>query len=256
MLNSQNKGSTSSKMVYDNLSNEELLLEYSKNPSIPLRNEIYKRYAYVAQAIARKYFGRGIDYEDILQVARMSLLKCIERYDIDRGVKLQSFAAPTVIGEIKNYFRSFGNNIKISRRSLADITKIKVAINKLSVEVGRLPTVNEISNETQMSDEHVLEIMDIMENSNSTSLDVSYSLENDSTLSDIIGEVDYGYESIETKDVIKRALTALNDQERYIIIQRFYDNKSQREVADNLAVSQMYVSRAERKILEKLRHKI
>ena len=90
-------------MDYNSFSNEELLKKYHDSPSIELRNEIYKRYANIAQAVARKYVGRGIEYEDILQVARMSLLKSIERFDIDRGVKLQSFATPTIIGEIKNY---------------------------------------------------------------------------------------------------------------------------------------------------------
>ena len=243
-------------MSYDSLSNEELLAEYHDNPTIELRNEIYKRYANVAQAVARKYVGRGIEYEDILQVARMSLLKSIERYDIERGVKLQSFATPTIIGEIKNYFRAYGNSVKISRRSLADITKIKLSINDLSVTLGRLPTVSEISGEVSMDEEYVLEMLDVMENSNSTSLDTIYSSENAYTLGDLVGNFDKGYDNVEIRDSIKRALDVLSEKERYIIIERYYRNKSQREVADTLEVSQMYISRAERKIFEKLRHRI
>lgn len=243
-------------MAYDSLSNEELLIKYSITPSKEIRNEIYQRYANVAQSVARKYIGRGIDYEDILQVARMSLLKSIERFDIERGVKLQSFATPTIIGEIKNYFRAFGNNIKISRRSLADITKIKLVINQLSVDCGRLPTVDEIAHTVDMSEEHVLEMLEVMENSNSTSLDTIYSSENTYTLADLVGNFDKGYDAVDAKDMIKRALSVLSERERYIIIQRYYKRKSQREVADALDVSQMYVSRAERKIFEKLRHRI
>jgi len=243
-------------MVNKSLSNEELLEQYHNSPTIELRNEIYNRYANVAQAVARKYVGRGIEYEDILQVARMSLLKSIERYDIERGVKLQSFAAPTIIGEIKNYFRAYGNSVKISRRSLADITKIKLAVNALSVDLGRQPTVKETSDRVNMSEEYVLEMLDVMENSNSTSLDTIYSGENTYTLGDLIGNFDRGYADVDIKDSIKRALDVLNEKERYIIIQRYYKNKSQREVADTLEVSQMYISRAERKIFEKLRHRI
>ena len=243
-------------MVNKSLSNEELLEQYHNSPTIELRNEIYNRYANVAQAVARKYVGRGIEYEDILQVARMSLLKSIERYDIERGVKLQSFAAPTIIGEIKNYFRAYGNSVKISRRSLADITKIKLAVNALSVDLGRQPTVKETSNRVNMSEEYVLEMLDVMENSNSTSLDTIYSGENTYTLGDLIGNFDRGYADVDIKDSIKRALDVLNEKERYIIIQRYYKNRSQREVADTLEVSQMYISRAERKIFEKLRHRI
>ena len=243
-------------MDYDSFSKEELLEEYHKNPTIEIRNEIYKRYANVAQAVARKYVGRGIDYEDILQVARMSLLKSIERFDIERGVKLQSFATPTIIGEIKNFFRAYGNSVKISRRSLGDITKIKLVINKLSVRLERLPTVTEIANEVEMTEEYVLEMLDVMENSNSTSLDTVYSSENSYTLGDLVGNFDKGYDSVDIKDSIKRALAILSEKERYIIIQRYYKNKSQREVADTLDVSQMYISRAERKIFEKLRHRL
>lgn len=243
-------------MPYDSLSNDELLIKYNETPSIELRNEIYKRYANVAQTVARKYVGRGIEYEDILQVARMSLLKSIERFDIERGVKLQSFATPTIIGEIKNYFRAYGNSVKISRRSLADITKIKLVINELSVSSSRLPTVAEIADEVDMSEEYVLEMLDVMENSNSTSLDTIYSSENAYTLGDLVGNFDKGYDSVDMKDSIKRALDVLSEKERYIIIERYYKNKSQREVADTLDVSQMYISRAERKIFEKLRHRI
>lgn len=243
-------------MVYESFTKEELLVKYSKNPTIELRNEIYKRYANVAQAVARKYVGRGIEYEDILQVARMSLLKSIERFDIERGVKLQSFATPTIIGEIKNYFRAYGNSVKISRRSLADITKIKLRINDLSLKLGRLPTVFEIARKVEMSEEYVLEMLDVMENSNSTSLDTLYSAENTYTLGDLVGNFDKGYDSVDVKDSIKRALEVLSEKERYIIVQRYYKNKSQREVADKLDVSQMYISRAERKIFEKLRHRI
>lgn len=243
-------------MVYDSFSNEELLEQYNSAPSVEIRNEIYKRYANVAQAVARKYVGRGIEYEDILQVARMSLLKSIERFDIERGVKLQSFATPTIIGEIKNYFRAYGNSVKISRRSLGDITKIKLAINQLSVDLGRQPTVAEVAEKVGMSSEYVLEMLDVMENSNSTSLDTVYSSENAYTLGDLVGNFDQGYDSVDIKDSIKRALDILSEKERYIIIQRYYRNKSQREVADTLDVSQMYISRAERKIFEKLRHRL
>ncbi|MEX1377870.1 MAG: sigma-70 family RNA polymerase sigma factor [Eubacteriales bacterium] len=243
-------------MDYDSFSKEELLKKYHESPSIELRNEIYKRYANIAQAVARKYVGRGIEYEDILQVARMSLLKSIERFDIDRGVKLQSFATPTIIGEIKNYFRAFGNSVKISRRSLADITKIKLAINELSVNLGRLPTVLEIGESVQMDEEYVLEMLDVIENSNSTSLDTIYSNENAYTLGDLVGNFDRGYDEVDIKDSIARALDVLSEREKYIIVQRYYRNKSQREVADTLEVSQMYISRAERKIFEKLRHRI
>ena len=243
-------------MAYDSLSNEELLEKYHNTPTLEIRNEIYKRYANVAQAVARKYVGRGIEYEDILQVARMSLLKSIERYDINRGVKLQSFATPTIIGEIKNYFRAYGNSVKISRRSLGDITKIKLVINQLSVDLGRQPTVAEIALDVEMSEEYVLEMLDVMENSNSTSLDTVYSSENAYTLGDLVGNFDKGYDSVDIKDSIKRALDVLSEKEKYIIVQRYYKNKSQREVADTLDVSQMYISRAERKIFEKLRHRL
>ena len=99
-------------------------------------------------------------------------------------------------------------------------------------------------------------MLDVMENSNLTSLDMVYSSENSYTLGELVGNFDKGYDNVDVKDSIKRALDILSDKEKYIIIQRYYKNKSQREVADKLDVSQMYISRAERKIFEKLRHRL
>lgn len=233
--------------------NEEILLEYNQHPTVDLRNLIHERYTYVAKAIARKYAGRGIDYDDLEQVASIALIKAIERYDVNRGVKFQSFAAPTIIGEIKNYFRAFSNNVKVPRRAIESISKIKVAVNELTIQLQRSPTVKEIAEHTSMPEERVLEMLDVANNYKATSLDAVLISDGEGTLKDIVGDRDAGYEQVENRDFLKKAMAQLSEQDRFIIYQRYYHTRSQREVAQMLGVSQMYISRAENRIIKTMR---
>jgi len=233
-----------------------LFCQYKKTNSIETRNKLFDQYIKIPSIVARRFSGRGIDLDDLIQVASMSLLKAIDRFDVDRGIKFQSFVVPTIVGEIKNYFRDYNQTVKISRRSNEAIRKMKLVINELSIELGRAPTAKQIGNRMGASEETILELLDTVDNLKIASIDAFYSNENDNAEREIIGDTDKGYDLVEDRQILKRSLEVLDEKEKYVIIERFFHNRSQQSIAVKLNVSQMYVSRAEKRALKKMRKAI
>lgn len=232
---------------------EKLLEQYCVTRDKELRNILHNRYSYIAGAVARRYTGRGIEYDDLFQVASLALVKALERFDITKGVKLQSFVVPTIMGEIKNYFRNYSQGIKTSRKSNDLIMKMKTAREDLTRKLNRTPKTSEIAEYMQVSEETVLELLEINNNTHLAYLDSETKEGSGSELLYLLGRDDEGYSSVEDRDFIKSAMKLLDKKERYIIYQRYFNQKSQREVSKAIGVSQMYVSRAEKKILDKMR---
>ena len=243
-------------MAKDPTENREIerkLHEYCETREKALRNELHGHYCYIAEIMARRFSGRGIEYADLYQVASLALLKALERFDINRGVKLQSFAVPTIVGEIKNYFRNTSHSIKVPRRSNENIKRIKVVVNELTLKLMRSPKASEIAEAMELSEETVLELLETAQNMRPASLDASENDESENDITYRIGLEEKGYNHVENKEFIKTAIGTLNEKEKFIIIERFYKQKSQREVAKSIGVSQMYISRTEKKILDKMR---
>lgn len=131
---------------YTQLSNDELINRYYETKDFALRNLVLERFLYLAEIIAKKYVGRGVEYDDLYQIACMSLVGAIERFDAEKGVKFQSFATPTLVGEIKNYFRDKTRAIKITRKDSEEIKKMDVVRSELEIKNGRSPRPTEIAN--------------------------------------------------------------------------------------------------------------
>lgn len=240
----------------DNLKEEDinaLFKEYSETKSIDVRNTLVNHYLYIAQVVAKKFAGRGIDYEDLLQVASLALIKAIERYEIEKGYKFSSFATPTIVGEVKNYFRDKMRIMRFPRRDSEELKKIENAQVILEQKLLRTPKPDEIAKEAGVSTERVLELLEARSASYVTSLDSYLNDEDNTDLLTFLGEEDRGYDDIENSDFFKKALSKLSEDEKKIIIGRYVNGLSQRAIAEKLNVSQMYVSRMERKILDKLR---
>ena len=233
-----------------------LFLKYNKSNSIEIRDRLFVHYRNIASIVARRFTGRGIELDDLTQVASMSLLKAIDRFDVERGIKFQSFVVPTIIGEIKNYFRDYNQTLKISRKNNEAIRKMKLAMNELSLELGHAPTTKQIAERVGIAEETALELLETINNLNITSIDAFQNSENESGEKDIIGDVDKGYDLVENRQILEQSLKVLDDKERYVIIERFFHSRSQQFIADKLNVSQMYVSRAEKRALEKMRKAI
>lgn len=239
-----------------NLKNQDLFLQYKKTRDIEIRNEIFDKYKYMPEIISKKYNNRGIEYDDIYQIACMGLIYAIERYDISKGFEFTSFATPTILGEIKRYFRDKGWAIKIPRKIQEITKKVNEANIILSNKLQRTPSVKDIAMYVSCTEEEVLEAFEAGKMFNSQSLDIkldSNNEESEITLMDLIGEDDKYFSIIENKDFIQKSLDKLNELEKQIIINRYFNNKTQSEIAKELSISQMTVSRIEKKSLEKLR---
>ncbi len=227
--------------------------EYQKYGSVEIRNKLYENYNNIPSIIARRFVGRGIELDDLVQVASMSLLKAIDRFDVERGIKFQSFVVPTIVGELKNYFRDYNQKVKISRRNNEAIRKMKLAVNELSLELEKAPTTAQIAAKMEVKEETVLELMEISNNLNIASIDAFSNNEDNPSAENLLGGDEKGYAMVENRELLKMSLEVLDEKERYVIVERFFHNRSQQVIAKKLDVSQMYVSRAERRALEKMR---
>lgn len=233
---------------------QSLFERYEQTRSEALRNHILEKYLYIAEIVAKKFVGRGVEYDDLFQVASLALVKSLDRFEIGRGVKFASFATPTLVGEIKNYFRDKTRMVRISRRESEMIRKLEEAKTVLTAKYGRSATPEQMAEYLELSVERVLELMEAQSVGYATSLDSFVALGEDSQLIKLVGSMDNAYEQIEDKDFLDYCLDHLSDVEKKVIEQRYGQDKSQREVAAMLGVSQMYVSRIERRILVKFRN--
>lgn len=235
---------------------KELFELYQNRDDLEIRNELIERHYYIAQILSKKYINKGIEYEDLLQVASLGLIYAIQRYDPSKGFAFSSFATPTIIGEIKKYFRDKGWQIRVPRRIQELSGKIKKARVSLEQQNGKVPKIKDIAKYLEVSEEEVLEAMDAQLAYSPISLDLKLDNDDDSqetVLGQLIGQYDNGITSLEEEDFIKNITKDLSPREKKVIQDRFFNGKTQTQVAEELGVSQMTVSRTEKKIIEKLR---
>jgi RNA polymerase sigma-B factor len=221
-----------------------------------LRGELVVAHLNLARYLAVKFANRGEALDDLIQVATVGLLKAIDRFDLERGVEFTTYATPTIIGEIKRYFRDKGWAVKVPRRLQELNLAVNRAIEKLNVKLGHSPTVAELAEHLGASEEDVLEAQELGQAYNLLSLDTELNGEGDKkaqTLADYVGQNDPALELLEDRANLERAFDVLSGRERVILYLRFYESVSQTEIAKRLNVSQMHVSRLQQKALEKLR---
>lgn len=227
----------------------ELFKRYFATHDIALRNEIVERNLFIASMLAKKFAGRGVEYDDLFQVASLALMKGVDRFDPEKGVKFSTFITPTITGEIKNYFRDRSRLVHLPRK----ISTLRAEIRRVSDEMqkteGRAPTVFELSKKLNISEE---EIVSAMEAGCVISLDKPL-LGGEGEVMDLIPASEDFFEHIEKRDAVEAALKELSKEERALVSYRFGQELSQTETAKKMSVSQMYVSRMERRVLEKLR---
>ncbi|SHJ40014.1 RNA polymerase, sigma 37 subunit, RpsB/SigB [Geosporobacter subterraneus DSM 17957] len=238
---------------------KELFKLYAATKDKTIRNELVNRYLYIAEILSKKYVNRGIEYEDIYQVASLGLIYAIERFDLNRGFEFSSFATPTIIGEIKKHFRDKGWSIRVPRRIQELSKKVNAARIVLNQTLQKSPKIEDIAEYLGCTAEQVLEAMEASQVYTPKSLDLSYDTngeDKDLQLMDLIGEDDRHFDIIENRDFIAKCMDKLNEVEIKIIKDRFFKNRTQIQVADELGVSQMTISRMEKKIIEKFRKEL
>ncbi len=241
---------------YHDIKTKELFDMYNENHSVEIRNELVNRHIYIAEILSKKYINKGIEYDDIFQVACLALVYAVDRFDPTKGFEFSSFATPTIVGEIKKYFRDKGWTIRVPRRIQELSKKITIAKEKLYKDLSRAPTIKDIAEYLNVSDDEIIETMDASKVYNTKSLDLeieSSSDDRDVKLLDIVGQEDEAYDMIDNQDFIKSVMEELNPVEKRIIEERFFNGKTQIMVANELNVSQMTVSRMEKKIISKFK---
>ena len=235
----------------------DLFKEYAKNPTIELRNQLVEENLYMVDILIRKYLGKGVDYDDLYQVGALALVSAVERFDPEKGFEFKSFATPTILGEIKKYFRDKQWSLKVPRRMKEISSKVQEVRDQLTTSLGRAPTLEEISENTGFSHEQIMQAMESAKAYGTFSLDsAGNSLGDDgeeNILEKYVGFEEIGYERIEINEIITTVLEKLSDTYRYVFRERFLFNKSQSEIAQALGVSQMTVSRAEKAIVERFK---
>ena len=220
------------------------------------RNDLVVAHLNLVRYLAVKFANRGEALDDLIQVGTVGLLKAIDRFDLERGVEFTTYATPTIVGEIKRYFRDKGWAVKVPRRLQELNLAVNRTVEKLSVKLGRSPTVAELAETLSATEEEILEAQELGQAYNLLSLDTEFGGEGDKksqTLADYIGMDDAGLALLEDKANLERAFEVLSGRERVILYLRFYESVSQTEIAKRLNVSQMHVSRLQQKALEKLK---
>ncbi|MDO5026784.1 MAG: SigB/SigF/SigG family RNA polymerase sigma factor [Tissierellia bacterium] len=223
------------------------------------RDILIEHHIYIAEILAKKYVNKGIDYDDLFQVASLGLIYAIDRFDVSKGFEFSSYATPTIVGEIKRYFRDKSWVIKVPRRIQEMSKKVNLARVELSQELQRNPSIDDIADYLGISSEEVIEVLDASQVYSPQSLDKSLDTSNDDkdvSFGDLLGVEDKNYESIEVMDFIKKTMDKLKDVEKKILVYRYFDKMTQIAIAEELGVSQMTVSRIEKKVLKKFRQEL
>ncbi len=231
----------------------ELFRRFRDEKDESIRNEIVSRYMYLAEILAKKFINRGVDYDDIYQVACIALINAVERFDVNADVKFVSFATPTIVGEIKRYFRDKASVIRIPRRIYEVYQKVNHARDYLTQQNRRAPKVDEIADYLNLPEETILEIIESWNVYKIQSLDQTLFEEDDLELHETVGEDDETFERINNRDFLEKAIKNFDGIEKTFLRLRYFENKTQKEIAAHFNVSQMYISRLEKKTLEKFR---
>ena len=216
------------------------------------RSELVERLLPFVRRVARAYADRGEQLDDLIQVGAIGLVNAIDRFDLDRGLRLSTFAAPNISGEIKRHFRDRAWAVRTPRDLQELHARLRTGADVFSKEHGRAPTVGELCELTGHDEEHVLDAISAGRNFRAASLDAPRE-EDGGSLGDALGGEDHGFELAEDRATLDRGLRALGERERRIVLLRFVDGLSQREIAARVGVSQMHVSRLLRRSIDELR---
>jgi len=224
-----------------------------------LREQLVTGYLPLAQRLAWKYRDRGVQVEDLFQVASIGLLNAVDRFDPAQGSAFLSFALPTIQGEIRRYFRDRAWSMRVPRGLKDRHLAIAKATSELSSELNRAPRPSEIATHLDLTLDEVLEGLNAGEAYNSTSLDEKLSAAGDAggySLADMLGEADARLEMVEYRDTLRPLLEALPERERTIVMLRFFGEMTQSQIANEIGVSQMHVSRLLSQILSRFRQQL
>jgi RNA polymerase sigma-B factor len=229
----------------DRAAAEARFVEYRRTGDRALRNDLVQEHVRLAEFIARRFAHRGEPLDDLRQVALIGLVKAVERFEPDRGLQFSSFATPTIMGELKRHFRDKGWAVRVPRRIQELHLELDRTIGTLGQELGRAPTTKEIAERAGVDEEDVLESMEASSLYRLSSLDAGRPDDDPASgaPSERIGAPDAEIDSVEDRVVVGELLSTLPEREQRIVYLRFFEGRTQSEIADEIGISQMHVSR-------------
>lgn len=221
-----------------------------------LRNKLVRMHLPLVEHLARRFRNRGEPLDDLTQVATIGLIKSVDRFDPERGVEFSTYATPTVVGEIKRHFRDKGWAVRVPRRLQELRLALTTATAELSQQHGRSPTVHELAEKLAISEEEVLEGLESANAYSTLSLDVPDTDDESPAVADTLGAEDEALEGVEYRESLKPLLEDLPPREKRILLLRFFGNMTQSQIAQEVGISQMHVSRLLARTLAQLREKL
>ena len=235
-----------------------LFLKYQKTKDPQVRQQLVELFNNLVVFLAKKFANRGEPLEDIVQVGYIGLLQAIERFEPQRGLEFSTFATPTIVGEIKRYFRDKSWAVKVPRRLQETMQRADLAQQRLQARLGRQPSVNEIAKELELEPEDVLAAMEASPAQHTISFESTGPAKEEDglQLTERLGREDENLDKIELQDLLDQAMRHLTPRERRIMYLRFVDELPQAEVAKRLGISQMHVSRLQRAAVEHLKREL
>ena len=235
-----------------------LLRRYHEEGDLQAREQLIEQYMSLVRSLARRYSYRGEQLDDLVQIGAIGLIKAIDRFDIERGVELTTYATPNIIGEIKRHFRDKGWAVRVPRGLQELNVQLSKIVEQLTVELGRSPTIPELATASGAQEEEVLEALESGRAYSSLSLSATTSGDGEESLDPLesIGTEEHQYEVSEDRAVLAPGFKALDERERMILQLRFFEGLTQSQIAQQVGISQMHVSRLIRRSLEKIRDEI
>ena len=234
----------------------QLFLRWQQQGDHAAREELVRRFMPLARSLARRYGRSSEPFEDLLQVASLGLLKAMDRYDVERGHPFQSFAVPTILGEMRRYFRDSGWAVHVPRGAQERALKVRNAQERIANERGRAPTAYQLAEYLELDTEEVIDALQAIQAYETVSLDAPRpGADGDAGASygDSVGGDDERYELVELNATVAAALGHIPERERMILRMLFVEELTQTEIADRVGISQMQVSRLLRRSLDQLK---
>jgi RNA polymerase sigma-B factor len=235
-----------------------LLRRYHEEGDLAAREQLIEQYMSLVRSLARRYSYRGEQLDDLVQIGAIGLIKAIDRFDLDRGVELTTYATPNIIGEIKRHFRDKGWSVRVPRGLQELNVQLSRIIEEQTVELGRSPTIAELAKAADAEEEEVLEALESGRAYSSVSLSAAVGQDEEGELDPLesLGADEPQYEVSEDRAVLAPGFRVLDERERTIIHLRFFKGLTQSQIAQQVGISQMHVSRLIRRALEKIREEI
>ena len=233
----------------------QLFERWQRHGDAAAREALLNRFMPLARSLARRYGRSSEPFEDLLQVASLGLLKALDRYDADRGHPFPSFAVPTILGEMRRYFRDSGWAVHVPRGAQERALKVRDAQERLANQRGRAPTVNQLAEYLEVDTEDVIDALQAIQAYETLSLDAPRPGADGDVVAygDSVGRDDERYELVELDATVTAVLGHIPPRERLILRMRFVDDLTQTEIAERVGISQMQVSRLLRRSLDQLR---